>query len=155
MLKIGEHKSIQTDRVILVRGPDEEVEIVRWIYRAFIDEGKSESEIADLLNAKGIVTDFGRPWTRSTVHQILTNEKYIGNNVYHRTSFKLKRKHVVNPPEKWIRADGKFEAIIEPERFFRAREIILARSRRFYRRGIAGKTAQPFEPARTNQRYPD
>jgi DNA invertase Pin-like site-specific DNA recombinase len=131
MLKIGEHKSIQTDRVILVRGPDEEVEIVRWIYRAFIDEDKSESEIADLLNAKGIVTDFGRAWTRSTVHQILTNEKYIGNNVYHRTSFKLKRKHVVNPPEKWIRADGKFEAIIEPERFFRAREIILARSRRF------------------------
>jgi len=131
MLKMGEHKSIQTDRVILVRGPDEEVETVRWIYRAFIDEDKSESEIAELLNAKGIVTDFGRAWTRSTVHQILTNEKYIGNNVYHRTSFKLKRKHVVNPPEKWIRADGKFEAIIEPERFFKAREIILARSRRF------------------------
>ena len=64
MLKMGEHKSIQTDRVILVRGPDEEVETVRWIYRAFIDEGKNESEIADLLNAKGIVTDFGRAWTR-------------------------------------------------------------------------------------------
>jgi len=32
ILKMGEHKSIQTDRVILVRGPDEEVEIVRWIY---------------------------------------------------------------------------------------------------------------------------
>ncbi len=43
MLKMGEHKSIQTDRVILVRGPDEEVETVRWIYRAFIDESKNES----------------------------------------------------------------------------------------------------------------
>jgi len=32
LLKMGEHKSIQTDRVILVRGPDEEVKIVRWIY---------------------------------------------------------------------------------------------------------------------------
>ena len=32
MLKMGEQKSIQTDRVILVRGPDEEVKIVRWIY---------------------------------------------------------------------------------------------------------------------------
>jgi len=131
LLKMGEHKSIQTDRVILVRGPDEEVEIVRWIYRAFIDEGKNESEIADLLNAKGIATDFGRAWTRSTVHQILTNEKYIGNNVYSRTSFKLKQKHIVNPPEEWVRAEGKFEAIIEPERFFKTREIILARSRRF------------------------
>jgi len=49
MLKMGEHKSIQTDRVVLVRGPDEEIEIVRWIYRAFIDEGKNETEIADSL----------------------------------------------------------------------------------------------------------
>ena len=77
-----------------------------------------------------MVTDFGRAWNRATVHQVLTNEKYIGNNVYHRTSFKLKLKHVVNPPEKWIRADGVFEGIIEPELFFKAREIILARSRK-------------------------
>src|SRR2546425_7161731 len=103
MLKMGEQKSLQTDRVVLVRGPDEEVEIVQWIYRAFISDGKTESEIAALLNARGIVTDFGRAWTRGTVHQLLTNEKYIGNNVYHRTSFKLKRTHVENPPERWIR----------------------------------------------------
>src|SRR5450631_1513956 len=32
-LKRGEHKSLQTDRVILVPGPDDEVENVRWIYR--------------------------------------------------------------------------------------------------------------------------
>jgi len=131
MLKMGEHKSIQTDRVVLVRGPDEEIEIVRWIYRAFIDEGKNETEIADSLNARGIVTDFGSAWTRCTVHQILTNEKYIGNNVYHRTSFKLKRKHVENPPDKWVRADGVFEGIIGPEQFFGARGIILTRCQRF------------------------
>ncbi len=130
MLKIGEQKSIQTDRVILVRGPDEEGKIVRWIYRLFIDDGKNESEIADSLNAKGVATDFGRAWTCCTVHQILTNEKYIGNNVYHRTSFKLKHKHVENPPDKWVRANGVFEGIIEPELFFKAREIILARSQK-------------------------
>ncbi|MGH7975649.1 MAG: recombinase family protein [Limisphaerales bacterium] len=130
MLKIGEQKSIQTDRVVLVRGPDEEVKIARWIYYAFISEGKSELEIAVALNAKGVVTDFGRAWNRVTVHQILTNEKYIGNNVYHRTSCKLKKKHVNNPPDKWIRADGVFEGIIEPELFLRAREIILARSQK-------------------------
>jgi DNA invertase Pin-like site-specific DNA recombinase len=109
MLKMGEQKSIQTDRVVLVRGPEEEIKIVRWIFQAFIGEGKSESEIAAILNAQGIVTDFGRAWNRVTVHQILTNEKYIGNNVYHRTSCKLKKKHVVNPPDKWIRANGMFD----------------------------------------------
>lgn len=130
LLKMGEQKSIQTDRVILVPGPDEEVKTVRWMYAAFVNEGKVESEIADELNAKGIVTDFGRAWTRGTVHEVLTNEKYIGNNVYHRTSCKLKRKTVANPPDKWIRADGAFEGVIEPELFWPAREIILARSQK-------------------------
>lgn len=129
VLKIGEQKSIQTDRVILVAGPAEEVAVVRGIYRDFL-EGKQESEIAAALNVQGVVTDFGRAWTRGTVHEVLTNEKYIGNNVYHRTSFKLKQKHVVNPPDKWIRAEGAFEGIVEAETFFKAREIILARSQR-------------------------
>ncbi len=130
LLKMGEHKSIQTDRVVLTPGPDEEIRIVRRMYQAFTDEGKIESEIAAGLNAQGIVTDFGRPWTRATVHEVLTNEKYIGNNVYHRTSFKLKRKHVINPPEKWIRVAGAFKGIIDPDLFYRAQEIILARSRK-------------------------
>ena len=129
-LMMGEHKSLQTDRVVLVPGPEEEVGVVRWIYDAFVEEGKSEREIAGALNARGILTDFGRPWTRGTVHQLLTNEKYIGNNVYHRTSFKLKKKHVQNPPEKWIRAEGAFPSLVAPELFQRARELILARSQR-------------------------
>lgn len=129
-LKLGEQKSIQTDRVVLVPGPEEEVKLVRWIYQVFLDEAKTESQIAAVLNAQGTLTDFGRAWTRGTVHQVLTNEKYIGNNVYHRTSFKLKRKHVNNPPDKWIRAAGAWAGIIEPELFLRAREVILARSQK-------------------------
>jgi len=130
LLKMGEHKSIQTDRVILVPGPDEEVKIVRWMYQVFVEEAKNESDIASLLNGRGILTDFGRRWTRGTVHEVLTNEKYIGNNVYHRTSFKLKRKHVVNPPDKWIRADGKFASIVDSALFRKAQELILARTQR-------------------------
>jgi DNA invertase Pin-like site-specific DNA recombinase len=130
VLKMGEQKSIQTDRVVLTPGPEEEVKIVRWIYQAFVNEGKSELDIAKALNGQGVVTDFGRAWNRGTIHQVLTNEKYIGNNVYHRTSFKLKLKHTVNPQEKWIRGDGKFEGIIESSLFHTAQGIILARSRK-------------------------
>lgn len=130
-LKIGEHKSLQTDRVVLVPGPEDEQQVVRSIYRAFLDEGKSEREIADHLNGQSITTDLGRAWTRGTVHQVLTNEKYIGNNVYHRTSCKLKRKHVANPPEMWIRADNAFPAIVDPQLFARVQETVLARAKRF------------------------
>jgi DNA invertase Pin-like site-specific DNA recombinase len=130
MLKMGEQKSLQTDRVVLVRGPEEEVGIVKWIYEVFVHAGKKESEISKSLNERGILTDFGRAWTRGTVHQVLTNEKYIGNNVYHRTSCKLKRKHVVNSPDKWIRAEGVFEGIVDHDSFARAQQIILARSQK-------------------------
>ena len=152
---MGEHKSIQTDRVILIPGPDEEVKIVRWIYQTFIDEGKSESEIAKSLNAQGVVTDFGRAWNRATVHQVLTNEKYIGNNVYHRTSFKLKRKHVENPQDKWIRADGMFEGIVEPEVFFNGAWNHSGAQPETYRRGNAGKIARRVEQARSISRHTD
>jgi len=65
------------------------------------------------------------------VHQVLTNEKYIGNNVYNRVSFKLKRKRVRNPPDMWVRADGAFTSVVDPEAFFTARGIIHERNRRF------------------------
>ncbi|MCC9608575.1 recombinase family protein [Blastopirellula sp. JC732] len=131
ILNRGEYKSLQTDRVILVPGPPDEVVVVREIYDLFVRKGKREGEIAGLLNSRGITTDYGRQWNRGTVAQVLTNEKYIGNNVYNRTSFKLKRKHVVNSPEMWVRADGAFEPIVPPDLFFTAQGIAQERNRRF------------------------
>src|SRR4029079_3304427 len=113
----GEHKSIQTERVVLVPGPPEEVETVRWMYRSFVQDVKSETEIADLLNERGKSTDLGRPWTRGTVHQVLINEKYIGNNVWNRGSFKLKKKRVRNSPDMWIRSEDAFEALVDRNLF--------------------------------------
>ncbi len=126
----GEHKSIQTDRVVLVPGPSKEVETVRWMYRAFVEEGKAEREIAEIVNGRGLATDLGRPWTRGTVHQVLINEKYVGDNVWNRVSFKLKKKRVRNSPDHWIRADGVFPAIVDRALFEAAQAIIAERSRR-------------------------
>jgi DNA invertase Pin-like site-specific DNA recombinase len=131
LLMRGQHKSIQTDRVVLVPGPEEEVKTVRWIYRAFVEEGRLEREIAAMLNERGIHTDLGRPWTRATVHQVLINEKYVGNNVWNRISHKLKRKRVKNQPEIWIRADGVFESLVERVLFDAAQVLIHERSQRF------------------------
>lgn len=127
----GEHKSLQTDRVILMPGPDDEVRNVNQMYRWFIDQGMVESEIAQRLNEMGVRTDLDRPWTRATVHEVLTNEKYIGNNVFNRISFKLKKHRVINPPEMLIKKEGAFEPIVPPEVFYTAQGIIRARARRY------------------------
>ena len=127
----GEHKSLQTDRVILMPGPDDEVHIVNLIYQWFIDHGISTSEIAGRLNGMKVNTDLGREWTRATVQEVLTNEKYIGNNVYNRISFKLKKTRVANPREMWIKKEAAFEPIVQPDLFYTAQGIIRERNRRY------------------------
>jgi DNA invertase Pin-like site-specific DNA recombinase len=127
----GEQKSLQTDRVILTPGPAEEIRTVNDIYRWFIDEGLVEAEIAGRLNGMGVRTDVGREWTRATVHEVLTNEKYIGHNIYNRVSFKLKKLRVENPPDMWIRKESAFAGIVSPDIFYTAQGIIRARARRY------------------------
>lgn len=127
----GEHKSLQTDRVVLVPGPPEEIAVVNRIYHWFIDDNLSESQIAGRLNAVGVRTDLDRTWTRGTVNEVLSNEKYIGNNIYNRISFKLKKTRVTNPSDMWVRKQGAFEAIVSSELFFTAQGILRARARRY------------------------
>jgi hypothetical protein len=126
----GEHKSIQTDRVILIPGDSMEIETVHWMYRAFVEEGKQEREIADLLNTRGILGEDGSTWTRGRVHQVLTNPKYAGDNVWNRVSYKLKKLRVHNNPDMWVRANGAFEPIVPRHLFDAAQAIIQNRSRR-------------------------
>jgi len=97
ILTRGEHKSIHTDRVILVPGPDDEVRVVREIYDRFVNHAETEDAIAKTLNSRNVVTDLGRQWTRATIRQILTNPKYCGANVFNRRSFKLKKQRVKCP----------------------------------------------------------
>jgi DNA invertase Pin-like site-specific DNA recombinase len=127
LLGPGEQKSLQTDGVVLVPGPPDEVAMVRRIYDMFVSQGLSEIGIVEVLNNEGLRTDRGGPWTQAVVRQILRGEKYIGNNVYNRQSFKLKAKRTKNPPDSWVRCDGAFEAIIEPETFHAAQRIIALR----------------------------
>jgi DNA invertase Pin-like site-specific DNA recombinase len=131
VLKRGEHKSLQTDRVVLIPGPQEEVQVVQNIYRWFVNDGLSETEISSRLNGSAIRTDLGREWTRATIHEVLINEKYIGSNIYNRISFKLHKLRVANPPDMWVRKEGAFPAVIGKEIFYTAQGIIRARSRRY------------------------
>lgn len=129
-LQPGEQKSLQTDRVVLVPGPAEERAVIRRIYRLFVQEGYNEREIASELDCAGILGDHGRPWTRGMIHQVLTNEKYVGNNVYNKVSFKLKKKRVRNPPHMWVRRDEAFDPVVDMRDFTAAQAIILERHKR-------------------------
>lgn len=131
VLRRGEHKSMQTDRVVLIPGPDDEVDVVREIYRRFNEGGETERAIASALNVRGVVGDQDRPWTGAAIYEILTNPKYAGANVYNRRSYKLKKRRVKNPPDMWIRNNNAFVPLISPADFQRAQETMMALHRRY------------------------
>jgi len=131
LLKRGELKSLKTEHIKLVRGPRDEIAVVRRIYDMFVIQRCTMTYIAEKLNSEDVSTDLERPWTTTTVRNILTNEKYIGNNVYNRISFKLKHRRQVNSPDTWVRHDGAFESVISSTLFQQAKLLIAQKARRF------------------------
>jgi DNA invertase Pin-like site-specific DNA recombinase len=136
LLKKGERKSLQSDRVVLVPGPDEEVAVVHRIYKLYVNDGISERGISQALNAEGLVTGQGKPWCRASVKQVLTNPKYAGVNVYNRASFKLRAARARNPQELWVRHPNAFAPIVPQERFEAAQQVRAAKAIRLGAEGI-------------------
>ena len=111
----GQHKSLQTDRVRLRPGSDEEAETVRRIFHLFVVEQQPDSKIARLLNQQKVANQHGRPWTADMIHRILGNENYVGNLVHNRTSRRLGQKQVRNPDHFWVRREGIIDPIVDPK----------------------------------------
>jgi hypothetical protein len=80
-----------------VPGPAEEVELVNSMYPWLVNDKLTVPEFVRRLNGMQIPPEPGAYWTFGRVRQILTNEKYIGNNVYNRSSYKLKTSRIANP----------------------------------------------------------
>jgi DNA invertase Pin-like site-specific DNA recombinase len=127
LLKKGERKSLQTDRVRLRLGSQEEAEIVRWIFHQFVVEQKSDAEIARRLNRANTSNSHGRAWTPLNIHTILKSENYIGNLVHNRTSRRLGQKLVNNPRSLWVRRDAAIDPIVDQDLFARAQKIMAER----------------------------
>jgi DNA invertase Pin-like site-specific DNA recombinase len=127
----GERKFLQSDRVVLVPGPPEEQTIVRWIFAQVAGRKLRPTAIALELARRRVPYRDGTPWTAKRIRGMLANEQYIGNLVYNRGSTTLGSRRVLNPPERWVRAEGVIEPIITPRVFRRAQEAVAAWSAPF------------------------
>ena len=130
LLKYGEHKSISTDRVILVPGPPEELRVVRQIYQMLITEGRGVNWIARELNRNHVPFVGAAGWDYKAVQKILTHPKYVGCHVFGRTTQKLCTPRVPSPKPEWTVTPSAFERIVDQATFDRAQEILQKRSQR-------------------------
>lgn len=130
LLSSGQRKGNASDRVIFVTGPQHEIDTLSRIYFMYIDDLLGETEIARRLNQEGIPSEFDRPWSPWMVKSVLTNEKYLGDMVFNRGSFKLHRNSVHNPRDEWIRNTGAFESPLPVGLFARAQAERVRRNAR-------------------------
>jgi len=127
ILKYGEHKSLTTDRVILVLGPRVEVERVREIFSMAL-HGLGCTAIARELNRKGKFKRSGKPWYCRDIYNIVTNPKYAGCNVWYRGTQRLREKRSTVEPQHWISKPAAFAPIIDRETFDRTQAALPRRS---------------------------
>ena len=133
ILKPGQRKSIQNQRVTLTPGDEKEQKVIRKIFSEFVKSNKTPKQIAERLNNNGISSPGGKKWQQDSVFSILTNEIYIGTMVYNKTASKLKTPTIRNPKDMWVRTPNAFNAVVDKEMFQAAQEII-KRQREKYER---------------------
>ena len=112
-----------------------EAEQVRWIFDAYLS-GRSLAWIAEQMTKKGFRTTDGRPyWQETTVHYLLSNEKYVGDSLCQKTftlgfPFVGKRNH--GERDQYY-TEHSHPAIISKEVFDKARDLCMWRAQRSYK----------------------
>jgi hypothetical protein len=124
ILKPGQRKSIQNQRVTLTPGDKKEQAIIKKIFHDFVYERKTLKKIVEQLNNRSVPSRGGGQWSRSGVISILKNELYIGTMVYNRTVSRLQARTKKNPKDAWIRTEDAFEAVVDKDIFYRAQKIM-------------------------------
>jgi len=87
--------------------------LVRRIYQMY-SEGQTITEIITQLNAEGLHTSEGKPFTKNSLRTVLCNEKYIG---------------VYDFRQGEIRIEDGVPAIIDKDMFYRVQKLLKANQR--------------------------
>ena len=103
VLNLGEVKVLASDRVVIIPGPNEEIIILRRIFKMFAVDRVSMEAIARTLNLEGVPTGTGLPWNGLKIKGILTNTLVVGVYSFNKKSSRLKTPTIKNPESMWIK----------------------------------------------------
>lgn len=102
----------------------EQAEIVRWIFDQVLS-GKSMLDIAREMNARGLSTVKGRPWSNASISYMIRNEKYVGDAMFQKTYIDENFCHHYNYGERdQYYVKNHHEAIVSREVFDAANALI-------------------------------
>jgi site-specific DNA recombinase len=96
-----------------------EAEVVQYIFRRYL-LGFRPRQIADDLNNQGIRGKTGSPWSASTISHVLRNPVYYGALRWNYAE----RGQRLHPPEEWVLMEDSHPAIIDPQTFRQAQQMM-------------------------------
>lgn len=135
ILQRGERKALTSDKVIVIPGPPEELEVIRRIFRMHVRQKLSIAEIARRFANEGIKGYGEGPLKKNTIRHILSSELCIGQMTYNLTTQTLQGRPLKNPEQTWSRFRA-FDPIVPLPLFRRAQERLQSANRHWDRRGI-------------------
>lgn len=103
ILQRGERRNRLDQTVRFVRGPDEETEVTRLIFRMFLRRRLGITQIAGALNERGLRFTNRVPWKYQHVRAVLTNESCLGFTVFNKGLGSLSAVRRPFPPSQWKR----------------------------------------------------
>ena len=110
----------------------EEAKVVQEIYDRFC-EGYSYAQIQSYLIKKGIVNRKGENFSRSSICEILRNEKYKGvyifNKIPRRNIAGKRNNRIKKPDSEIIKIEGGMPAIISPDKWQKVQDILNRRKK--------------------------
>ena len=116
VLRHGQQKSLATQRVVLILGPQAELDIIRGIFQDYAS-GALPRQIAERLRGEEAPRWRDQPWSTSMVRRILSDEQYAGTQVTSKTCSAAVGVRRRNLPSDWIRRTGAFHPVVDPALF--------------------------------------
>lgn len=112
---------------------EKEADIVREIFRLYVEEGYGCRKLSMRMNEMGCPTKLGLEWDPRTVRRVLRNPIYCGDYVNRKYEIKdcLAGKLVPLPEDQHIHHDRPEWAIVSKETFGKAQEIISERRKKY------------------------
>lgn len=108
---------------------EEQANIVRMIFDAYVNENIGTQRIGNRLNEMGVLSPSGKVWTADAIRNILENPVYIGmlrwnerKVVYVVDDGNFRKTRPLNKGEDFVYTKGKHEPIISEELFYATKE---------------------------------
>ena len=127
---------------------EQEAGVVRKIFALYIDQGLGCRSISMELNRNGDRTKFGNAWDARGVKRILINPLYSGILINHKYEIEdfLTGRQTNIPEADWYYHERPEWAIVPPERFRRAQEILASRRKQY-------DSGEPFRQGRYSGKH--